>query len=99
MIDDGSVIAGGIAPINSISLGRLNYNPISITENESLWTLGAEKCPRCLKHSMSKGTQQIILSYSNMGKSKLHICSNCNLELTDLEYDTVQKLRKEGKIR
>jgi hypothetical protein len=63
--------------------------------------IGNERCPRCSNFSFSKKSQlnsMIFSSVLNRGASDLYICSNCNLELTDLEYDAVQRLKAEGKI-
>lgn len=63
--------------------------------------LGNERCPRCSNFSFSKKSQfnsMILSSALNRSAPDLYICSNCNLELTDLEYDAVQRLKVEGKI-
>jgi hypothetical protein len=63
--------------------------------------LGNERCPRCSNFSFSKKSQLnsvIFVSSLNRGDPDLYVCSNCNLELTDLEYDAVQRLKSEGKI-
>lgn len=71
---------------------------------ETVWAnnfnTASDLCPRCSNYSISKNRQSFSLGLgSNLyNKPDLYICSSCNLELTDLEYEAVKKLRKEGKL-
>lgn len=77
----------------------INKN-IDLTPTGYLW--GAETCPRCLAHSLSKKSQSnsVIFNFRSLrDDADLYVCSSCNLELTNLEYEAVQKLKNEGKIK
>ena len=89
---------------NPFSLYEINKeNPFNINdiENDIGLFIGNERCPRCSKLTLLKKYQQnfglLISNFSNENID-FYSCSNCNLELTKLEYDTVQRLKKEGKI-
>lgn len=89
----------GVLADESTSIGVRAQSVLSKSIN---YSIGNERCPRCLSSSFSKKSQfnPVIFSSSLTSRNDpdLYICSNCNLELTDLEYDAVQRLKAEGKI-
>jgi len=66
----------------------------------TLHNIGSELCPRCSNFSLSKKyqTDSIFNSLILNHDPDMYTCSKCNLELTKLEYEAVQRLIKEGKI-
>jgi hypothetical protein len=77
------------SPVFSISSSIEDFTPASAN-------LLAEICPRCSNRSLSKDYNVFLFGRAN--NPDIYKCSNCKLELTNLEYDAVQKLKKEGKI-
>lgn len=76
----------------------------NLIENKQMFfSFGSEICPRCSNFSLSKKIDaplifSLVERISMGNNSDLYVCSKCNLELTPSEYDTIQKLKKEGKL-
>jgi len=68
--------------------------------NSGLYNLLSEQCPRCFGYYFSKKQKDygFILNISHQNDADLYVCSKCNLELTQLEYDAAQRLKNEGRI-
>ena len=75
------------------------YFPIKATQ---AFNYGDEYCPRCYNYSLARKLDSVFVFRTSLFDSKnnpdLYTCSKCNLELTVAEYETVQKLIKDGKI-
>lgn len=72
----------------------------NVNHNFNSYSLNSESCPRCGGFYLSKKDQNpfVVWQRSLKDSPELYICSNCKLELTSLEYEAVQRLKKEGKI-
>lgn len=86
----------GILDINNCNNILSNEN-INLSSNILFNNINYDICPRCQSNSFSRLLPSLY-SFKFSDLPNLYYCTNCNLELTTLEYEAVKRLRKEGKI-